>query len=94
LRIHPRDGNEDIPKDYTLQKQSMSTNAAHMTKNTFVFTEKDIPGAENRLASFGEKRSALYEAMKRDARRRQQGKKWEPYVRKTVPSMLPAFFHD
>ncbi|KAJ5355064.1 uncharacterized protein N7496_012276 [Penicillium cataractarum] len=85
LRIHKREGNEDIPKDYTLQKQSMSTNAAHMTQNTFVFTEKDIPGAENRLASFGEKRSALYEAMKRDARRRQQGKKWEPYVRKTVP---------
>ena len=88
LRLHKREGNEDIPKDYTLQKQSMSTNAAHMTQNTFVFTEKDIPGAENRLASFGEKRSALYEAMKRDARRRQQGKKWEPYVRKTVPSVL------
>ncbi|EPS31499.1 hypothetical protein POX_h09782 [Penicillium oxalicum] len=85
LRLHRREGNEDIPKDYTLQKQSMSTNAAHMTQNTFVFTEKDIPGAENRLATFGEKRSALYESMKRDARRKQQGKKWEPYVRKTVP---------
>ena len=60
-----------------------------MTQNTYVFTEKDIPGAENRMATFGETRSALYEAMKRDARRREQGKRWEPYVRKTVPSMLP-----
>lgn len=58
-----------------------------MTQNTYIFTEKDIPGAENRMAVFGETRSALYETMKRDARRREQGKRWEPYVRKTVPSV-------
>lgn len=88
LRLHERPDNRDIPKDYILQQQShASANASHMTQNTYVFTEKDIPGAENRMAVFGETRSALYEAMKRDARRREQGKKWEPYVRKTVPSM-------
>ncbi|KAJ5899963.1 transcription initiation factor iif beta subunit [Penicillium taxi] len=86
LRIHARPDNEDIPKDYILQQQTVnSTNASHMTQNTYLFTEKDVPGAENRMAVFGETRSALYEAMKRDARRREQGKKWEPYVRKTVP---------
>ncbi|KAJ5765724.1 hypothetical protein N7520_005283 [Penicillium odoratum] len=86
LRLHDRPDNKDIPKDYTLQRQTVtSTNASHMTQNTYVFTEKDVPGAENRMASFGETRSALYEAMKREARRREQGKKWEPYVRKTVP---------
>ncbi|KAJ5528190.1 hypothetical protein N7504_011324 [Penicillium tannophilum] len=86
LRLHERPDNKDIPKDYTLQRQTVtSTNASHMTQNTYVFTEKDVPGAENRMASFGETRSALYEAMKREARRREQGKKWEPYVRKTVP---------
>ncbi|KAJ5591896.1 uncharacterized protein N7459_002265 [Penicillium hispanicum] len=86
LRLHDRPDNRHIPKDYTLQQQTItSTNASHMTQNTYVFTEKDIPGAENRMAVFGETRSALYEAMKRDARRREQGKKWEPYVRKTVP---------
>lgn len=89
LRLHERPDNKEIPKDYTLQRQTVtSTNASHMTQNTYVFTEKDVPGAENRMASFGETRSALYEAMKREARRREQGKKWEPYVRKTVPSML------
>lgn len=95
LRLHDRPDNQDIPKDYTLQQQTINTvNASHMTQNTYVFTEKDIPGAENRMATFGENRSALYEAMKREARRREQGKKWEPYVRKTVPSMfseLPSF---
>ncbi|KAJ5622480.1 Transcription initiation factor IIF beta subunit [Penicillium herquei] len=86
LRLHDRPDNKDIPKDYILQQQTVtSTNASHMTQNTFVFTEKDVPGAENRMAVFGETRSALYEAMKRDARRREQGKKWEPYMRKTVP---------
>lgn len=86
LRLHERPENSDIPKDYTLQQQSAAANASHMTQNTYIFTEKDIPGAENRMAVFGETRSALYETMKRDARRREQGKRWEPYVRKTVPS--------
>ncbi|KAJ5114452.1 hypothetical protein NUU61_000211 [Penicillium alfredii] len=86
LRLHERPDNREIPKDYTLQQQTtLSDNATHMTGNTYVFTEKDIPGAENRMATFGETRSALYEAMKRDARRRERGGKWEPYVRKTIP---------
>ncbi|CAI7678925.1 hypothetical protein N7509_004077 [Penicillium cosmopolitanum] len=86
LRLHDRPDNREIPKDYTLQQQTVtSTNASHMTQNTYVFTEKDIPGVENRMATFGETRSALYEAQKRDARRREQGKRWEPYVRKTIP---------
>ncbi|OJJ84672.1 transcription factor IIF subunit TFG2 [Aspergillus glaucus CBS 516.65] len=85
LRINEREDNRDIPKDYTLQRQTMLAGATHSTQNTYVFTEKDIPGVENRLATFGETRSALYEAMKREARKKDLKKKWEPYVRKTVP---------
>lgn len=89
MRINERDDNHDIPKDYTLQRQTLPAGAAsHSTQNTYVFTEKDIPGAENRLATFGEARSALYESMKRESRKKDHKKKWEPYVRKTVPSML------
>lgn len=92
MRLHERPDNHDIPKDYTLQQQTLLTeNASHMTQNTYLFTEKDVPGAERGMAVFGETRSALYEAMKRDARRKEQGKKWEPYVRKTVPSMPFSF---
>lgn len=87
LRLNEREDNQDIPKDYTLQRQTMSAgSASHSTQNTYVFTEKDIPGVENRLATFGETRSALYESMKRDARKKDRKTKWEPYVRKTVPS--------
>ncbi|CAL5867273.1 uncharacterized protein PFLUO_LOCUS1488 [Penicillium psychrofluorescens] len=87
LRLHDRPDNRDIPKDYTLQQQTITAeNKSHLTSNTYVFTEKDIPGADtNNAAVFGEARSALYEAMKREARRRERNKKWEPYVRKTVP---------
>lgn len=89
MRINERDDNHDIPKDYTLQRQTLPAGAAsHSTQNTYVFTERDIPGVENRLATFGEARSALYESMKRESRKKDQKKKWEPYVRKTVPSML------
>lgn len=87
MRINDREDNRDIPKDYTLQRQTVHAGtASHSTQNTFVFTEKDIPGVENRLASIGETRSVLYESMKRDAQKKDRKKRWEPYVRKTVPS--------
>lgn len=89
MRLNDQEENRDIPKDYILARQTVNAeNLLHMTQNTFVFTEKDIPGHENRMVTFGETRSALYESMKRDARRKERKKKWEPYVRKTVPSML------
>ncbi|KAI3076350.1 hypothetical protein CBS147339_5184 [Penicillium roqueforti] len=87
LRLHDRPDNREIPKDYTLQRQTVdpSGTGSHLTHNTYIFTEKDIPGVENRMATFGETRSVLYEAQKREAKRREQGKRWEPYVRKTIP---------
>lgn len=88
MRLNEREDNRDIPKDYTLQRQTLNTeNVSHSTQNTYLFTEKDIPGHESRMVVFGEARSALYESMKRDARKKERKKKWEPYVRKTVPSM-------
>lgn len=86
LRLAERPDNQGIPKDYILQHQTVSADAAsHALQNSYLFTEKNIPGAENRLSVIGEARSALYEAMKRDARNKERKKKWEPYVRKTVP---------
>lgn len=86
LRLTESEENRDIPKDYILSRQTLnSENLLHMTQNTYLFTEKDIPGYENRMVTFGEARSALYESMKRDARRKERKKKWEPYIRKTIP---------
>lgn len=91
LRLHEREDNKEVPKDYILQRHTLDTDStAHSTKNTYVFTEKEIPGQENRTVVFGEARSALYEAVKRDARKKERKKKWEPYVRKTINSMWPS----
>ncbi|PYH41220.1 transcription factor IIF subunit TFG2 [Aspergillus saccharolyticus JOP 1030-1] len=86
LRINERDDNREIPKDYILQRQTINTEAtSHSTQNTYLFTERDLPGQENRMVVFGEARSALYESMKREMKKKERKKKWEPYVRKTVP---------
>ncbi|PYI03863.1 transcription initiation factor IIF, beta subunit [Aspergillus sclerotiicarbonarius CBS 121057] len=86
LRLNGRDDNHEIPKDYLLQRQTITAeNVSHLTQNTYLFTERDIPGHENRMVVFGEARSALYESMKREMKKKERKKKWEPYVRKTVP---------
>lgn len=92
MRLNQRDGNRDIPKDYILQRQTVNTEAAtHLTPNTYLFTERDLPGHENNMVVFGEARSALYESVKREARKRERGKRWEPYVRRTIPSMCVGY---
>ncbi|KAJ5766196.1 uncharacterized protein N7511_003812 [Penicillium nucicola] len=86
LRLHERPDNQDIPKDYTLQRQTLNAaTASHLTHNTYVFTEKDVPGAENRMIDFGGPRSVLYESQKREERRKDQGKAHQPWQRKTIP---------
>ncbi|KAL2003928.1 hypothetical protein VTN02DRAFT_1624 [Thermoascus thermophilus] len=87
LRLNERPDNKDIPKDYNLKRQNVTAdNKSFSVQNSYVFTEKDLPGYENRVnVLFGEARSALYETMKREARKKDRKKKWEPYVRKTIP---------
>lgn len=85
--------NKDIPKDYILKRQNVNANnASFAIQNSFIFSEKDLPGYKNRVdVVFGEARSMLYESVKREARKKSLKKKWEPYVRKTIPSTLFMF---
>jgi transcription initiation factor TFIIF subunit beta len=87
LRLDAQPENQDLPKDYVLKRQNVNAdNTSFAVQNSYVFTERDIPGHKNRLdVLFGEARSALYESMKREAKKKAQKKKWEPYVRKTIP---------
>jgi transcription initiation factor TFIIF subunit beta len=80
---------KDIPRDYILKRQNVNqANTSFAVQNSYIFTEKEVPGHKNRVdVLFGEARSALYESMKREARKKtHKHKKWEPYVRKTVAS--------
>ncbi|CRG91658.1 transcription initiation factor TFIIF beta subunit [Talaromyces islandicus] len=87
LRLNDNPNNKDIPKDYLLQRQNVdSKNSSFTVQNNYIFSEKDLPGHKNRVDEiFGETRSLLYESMKREARKKTFKKKWEPYVRKTIP---------
>lgn len=89
MRLNEHPGNKDIPKDYILKRQNVNAdNTSYAVQNSYIFTEKDLPGYKNRVdVLFGEARSMLYESMKREARKKPHKKKWEPYVRKTIPSM-------
>lgn len=96
LRLDTRPENKNILKDYVLKRQNVNAdNTSFAVQNSYVFTERDIPGYKNRVdVLFGEARSALYESMKREAKKKTHKKKWEPYVRKTIPSMCSTFSSD
>ncbi|KAK2784856.1 hypothetical protein FQN53_008189 [Emmonsiellopsis sp. PD_33] len=91
LRLDDIPQTKGVPKDYTLRRQNVNADkSAFAVQNTFIFTEKDLPGYQDRThVLFNEAqthgRSYLYEQMKRDSRKRNNRKKWEPYTRKTIP---------
>lgn len=88
LRLNDSHNSPDIPKDYLLQRQNVDPKSGSFAvQNSYIFSEKDLPGHKNRVDEmFGETRSMLYESMKREARKKATKRKWEPYVRKTIPS--------
>ncbi|KAI1913451.1 hypothetical protein LOZ12_003183 [Ophidiomyces ophidiicola] len=102
LRLHDVPQNEGVPKDYNLKRQNINADrTAYTVQNTFIFTEKDLPGYKDRThLLFNENqphgRSYVYEQMKRDSRRKENKKKWEPYARKTIPKQtaIAARVHD
>ncbi|OKL58405.1 hypothetical protein UA08_06093 [Talaromyces atroroseus] len=87
LRLNGTPASQDIPKDYLLQRQNVDPKSGSFAvQNSFIFSEKDLPGHKNKIDEmFGETRSMLYESMKREARKKATKRKWEPYVRKTIP---------
>lgn len=92
--LHDIDQTKGVPKEYNLFSLSLqSNNSAERIPNTFVFTEKDLPGyraPQNALFSEefqGQGRSHLYEEAKRDAKKKENhAKRWSPYIRKAIPS--------
>jgi len=82
---------EGIQKEYILRRQNVNPDQTPFAvQNTFLFTEKDLPGHRDRgHLLFNQNqthgRSYLYEQTKRDAKKRANRKKWEPYTRKTIP---------
>src|SRR5215471_14054906 len=85
LRLDDLPHNKVIPKDYNLRRQNPNPDRSRSSvQNAFIFTEKDLPGYRSRgHMPFNDNqthgRSYLYEQTKRDAKKRANRKKWEPY---------------
>jgi transcription initiation factor TFIIF subunit beta len=96
LRLDDLPQSAAVPKDYTLMRQNVNADKSPLpVSNTFVFTEKDLPGYKSRghalfddTRAHSHGRSFLYEQTKRDAKKKENKKKWEPYTRKTIPSKI------
>ncbi|KAI5306911.1 hypothetical protein KEM56_006472 [Ascosphaera pollenicola] len=80
-----------VPRDYNLRRQNVRADASFVVPNTYIFSEKDLPGHVDKAnILFNETqthgRSYLYEQMKKDANKKpSKSRKWEPYIRKTIP---------
>ncbi|KAI5287972.1 hypothetical protein KEM54_005570 [Ascosphaera aggregata] len=90
LRVNDAVRGPTIPRDYNLRRQIVKSASSPVVPNTYIFSEKDLPGhidkaniLFNETQTHG--RSYLYEQMKKDSKKKHKSKKWEPYVRKTIP---------
>ena len=92
LRLSPLPLFEKQPKEYNLLPSRRETLLPRRPRNAFVFSEKDMPGYKKRhVGPYDEEgsnyhgRSYLYEKNKRDSKRKESKKRFEPYTRKPIP---------
>jgi TFIIF, beta subunit N-terminus len=92
LKLNPLPGFEKQPKEYNLLSSRRERLLPKRPRNAFVFSEKDLPGYKKRsIGARGEEdsnyhgRSYLYENNKRDSKRKQSKKRFEPYTRRPIP---------
>lgn len=83
---------EKQAKEYQLLPSRREKLLGRRPRNAFVFTEKDLPGYKRRDAnrdnsevSNFHSRSYLYEKNKRDVKKKMSKKRFEPYIRRTLP---------
>jgi len=103
LMLHDLPQFTQEPKEYILHKATRDIAqpgdaVSQGTSNTFIFSEKDMPGFKSRaihtLAGKGQGqmvqgRSFLYEDNQKEMKRKENRKRWEPYGRKAIPSRSP-----
>lgn len=92
LRLNPLAQFEKQPKEYVLTSSRREQLLPKRPRNAFVFSEKDMPGYKKRLVGSREEessnyhaRSYLYEKNKRDSKRKENRKRFEPYTRRPIP---------
>ena len=86
--------NRDVPKEYIMQVTNIAPG------NTFIFTEKDLPGYGGRIKASGRHvqgngslpfskvapRPVYYDRGKLGQSKIDKNKEWQPYYRRAIPS--------
>ncbi|KAI5291998.1 hypothetical protein KEM52_006693 [Ascosphaera acerosa] len=90
LRVNDVARGPNVPRDYNFRRQMVASTRSYVVPNTFIFSEKDLPGHVDKAnVLFNEAqthgRSYLYEQMKKETKKHKRPKRWEPYIRKTIP---------
>lgn len=92
LKLNPLPQFEKQPKEYNLLPSRREKLLPNRPRNAFVFSEKDLPGYKKRPIGPGggedsnyHGRSYLYEKNKRDSKRKESKKRFEPYTRRPIP---------
>jgi transcription initiation factor TFIIF subunit beta len=82
------------PKEYNLLPSGRETLQPKQPRNAFVFSERDMPGYKKKFTGPNNveggthhSRSYLHEKNKRDVKRKEGRKRFEPYVRRPVPKL-------
>lgn len=94
LKLHDLPQFKSHAKEYTLLPSSHDRARVKKPGSAFVFSEKDLPGykarsfATNEVDEYGnptQGRSFLYEKARRDAKKKENKGKFEPYSRRPIP---------
>lgn len=92
MKLNPLPQFQMQPKEYNLLPSRKESMQPKRPRNAFVFSEKDMPGFKRRAIGLRDEeggnyhsRSYLYEKNKRDSKRKESKKRFEPYVRRPIP---------
>jgi len=94
LKLHNLPQFQLHPKEYILQPAKCENARVNSPGNAFIFSEKDLPGYKRKSFAMvdpdqdgvsSQGRSILYEKAKREARRKENKGRFEPYARRPIP---------
>ena len=79
--------NETLPKEYNL------TITKNLPANTFIFSEKDLPGytSNSRTQSSNSQVPPRPQFQDRPKQTYNKNRKWQPYYRRAIPSKYGVF---
>ncbi|KAK4923093.1 hypothetical protein LTR66_016549 [Elasticomyces elasticus] len=86
----------DLEQEWNVGLKPMASRKSRRNGDVMMFTEKNLPGFRERTnawdnvdddGNIGQSRSYLWEAIKRDEKKKENKGRWIPYQKKTIPKI-------